>query len=143
MGMPIVDLDAIPQVALPFVNDDHREEGRLLNDLAAAVKEHRTGKVPVEAVLHRFEALLQHTQEHFGREEEAMRQAGFPPYPMHKGEHDRVIEELESEEAHFRETGDTGRLWTYVSEAVPAWFVAHIQSMDAVTAQFVVARRGS
>jgi len=28
MGMPIVDLDAIPQVALPFVNDDHREEGR-------------------------------------------------------------------------------------------------------------------
>jgi hemerythrin len=140
--MPIVDLEAIPQVVLPFINDDHREEGRLLNDLAEAVKGHRTGKVPVETVLHHFEALLQHTQEHFGREEEAMRQSGVPPYAMHKGEHDRVIDEMEAEEVHFRETGDTGRLWSYISEAVPVWFVAHIQSMDAVTAQFVVARRG-
>ena len=37
-----------------------------------------------------------------------MREVGFPPYPVHKGEHDRVIEEMESEETHFRETGDTG-----------------------------------
>ena len=72
-----------------------------------------------------------------------MREVGFPPYPMHKGEHDRVIEEMEAEATHFRETGDTGRLWSYVSEGIPAWFVPHIQSMDAVTAQFVVARRGS
>jgi hemerythrin len=140
--MLLVDLDAIPQVALPFVNDDHREEGRLLNELADAVKGHRTGAVPVETVLHRLEALFAHTQEHFAREEEAMREVGFPPYPVHKGEHDRVLEEMESEETHFRETGDTARLWKYVSEAVPTWFVGHIQSMDAVTAQFVVMRKG-
>jgi hemerythrin len=140
--MLLVDLDAIPQVALPFINDDHREEGRLLNELADAVKGHRTGAVPVETVLHRLEALFAHTQEHFAREEEAMREVGFPPYPVHKGEHDRVLEEMESEETHFRETGDTARLWKYVSEAVPTWFVGHIQSMDAVTAQFVVMRKG-
>ena len=109
--MPLVDLDAIPQVALPFINDDHREEGRLLNELADAVKAHRTGAVPVETVLHRLEALFAHTQEHFAREEAAMREVGFPPYPVHKGEHDRVLEEMESEETHFRETGDTARLW--------------------------------
>ena len=140
--MSIVDLAAIPQVALAFINDDHREEARLLNDLAEAVKGHKAGKIPVETVLHRFEALFAHTQEHFGREEEAMRQVGFPPYPVHKGEHDRVIEEMESEETHFRETGDTGRLWSYVAEAVPTWFVGHINSMDAVTAQFVSMRKG-
>ena len=140
--MLLVDLDAIPQVALPFINDDHREEGRLLNELADAVKGHRTGAVPVETVLHRLEALFAHTQEHFAREEAAMREVGFPPYPVHKGEHDRVLEEMESEETHFRETGDTARLWSYVSEAVPTWFVGHIQSMDAITAQFVVVRRG-
>lgn len=140
--MPLVDLDAIPQVALPFINHDHREEARLLNDLADAVNGHLAGRVPVETVLHRFEALFQHTQEHFGREEEAMQKAGFPPYPMHKGEHDRVLEEMESEEVHFRETGDTTRLKSYVTEGVPAWFIQHIQSMDAVTAQFVVMRQG-
>lgn len=141
--MPVVRLDAIPQVALPFMNDDHAVEARLLNELAGSVRDHRAGKAPVEAVLHAFEALLAHTQEHFGREEEAMRKVGFPPYPIHKGEHDRVLEELESEGTHFRETGDTGRLWKYVSEAVPAWFGAHIQSMDAITAQFVTMRGGA
>ena len=140
--VPHVALDAIPQVALPFMNDDHREEARLLNEAIDAAPAPREGKKPVEAVLHAFEALLQHTQEHFGREEEAMRQVGFPPYPMHKGEHDRVIDEMEAEETHFRETGDTGRLLAYLSEAVPAWFVSHIQSMDAVTAQAVTLRRG-
>ncbi len=140
--MPLGNLDAIPQVALPFINDDHREEARLLNDLADAVKGHRAGTVPVETVLHRLEALHEHTQAHFAREEEAMREAAFPPFPVHKGEHDRVLDEMESEETHFRETGDTARLWSYVSETVPAWFVGHIQSMDAVTAQFVAMRRG-
>ncbi len=130
----------IPQVSVPFMNDDHREEGHRLNELADAVKGHRLGKVPVETVLHRLEALFEHTQEHFAREEAAMQKAGFPPFPVHKAEHDRVLEEMESEETHFRETGDTARLWKYVSDTVPAWFVSHIQSMDQVTAGFIAAR---
>lgn len=135
--MSLVALDQIPQVAVSFMNDDHREEAQRLNDLTEALKGHRAGKVPVETVLHRFEGLLQHTQEHFAREEVAMQEAGFPPFPVHKAEHDRVIDEMESEETHFRETGDTARLWKYVVEAVPVWFVSHIQSMDAVTASFI------
>jgi hemerythrin len=140
--MALVDLEAIPQVALPFMNEDHREEARLLNELADAVKGHRSGKIPVETVLHRLEELYEHTREHFGREEEAMRKIAFPPYPIHKGEHDRVLEEMESEETHFRETGDTARLWGYVSEGVPAWFTNHILTMDSITAQFVTQMGG-
>jgi len=138
--MPLVALEKIPQVALTFMNDDHREEAQRLNDLAAAVKGHQGGKVPVETVLHRMEALYEHTQEHFAREEEAMQKARFPPFPMHKAEHDRVLEEMESEETHFRETGDTARLWKYVAEGVPAWFTSHIQSMDQATAAFISGR---
>lgn len=141
--MSVVRLDAIPQVVLPFMNEDHAVEARLLNELADAVKGHKGGTVPVETVLHAFEVLLTHTQEHFGREEEVMRKVGFPPFPIHKGEHDRVLEEMESEGTHFRETGDTARLWKYVAEGVPAWFGAHIQSMDAITAQFVKMRGGA
>jgi len=134
-------LGPIPQVALPFMNDDHREEARLLTDLAEAVDGHRAGKASVENVLHRLEALLEHTQEHFGREEDAMQRGGFPPFPIHKAEHDRVIEEMEAEEVHFRETGDTARLWKYATEVVPAWFVSHIETMDQMTASFLAARR--
>lgn len=139
--MPLVDLDRIPQVALPFINQDHHVEGDLLNRLHEALVAHRGGG-PAAPVLQAFEKLLAHTREHFGREEEAMRRAGFPPYPVHKEEHDRVLEEMEAEGQAFREKGDAARLGRYVGEAVPAWFVAHIQSMDAVTAQFVSMRGG-
>ena len=138
--MPLAALAHIPQVDLPFMNDDHREEARLLGELVEAVDGHRTGKISVEKVLGRLEALYEHTREHFGREEEAMEKERFPPYPVHKAEHDRVLEEMESEEIHFRETGDTARLWSYVAEAVPSWFVSHIESMDRVTAGFLSAR---
>ena len=139
--MALVDLDRIPQVALPFINQDHRVEADLLNRLHAALGAHRAGG-PAAPVLEAFEKLLAHTREHFGREEEAMRRAGFPPYPVHKEEHDRVLEEMEEEGRAFGEKGDRERLWRYVSEAVPSWFVSHIQSMDAITAQFVSMRGG-
>lgn len=138
----IVDVSRIPQVPLDFINQDHAEEGRLLNALAQVLHDHRRGGATVEAVLHAWEALFLHTRDHFGREEAAMQRTGFPPTPVHQAEHRRVLEELEAEGEHFRETGDTARLGRYVSEAVPAWFVSHIQTMDLVTAQWVSARGG-
>jgi len=139
--VPLVDLDRIPQVALPFVNQDHRVEGDLLNRLHEALQAHRQGG-PQAPVLPAFEKLLTHTREHFGREEAAMLRAAFPPYSVHKEEHDRVLEEMVAEGEAFREAGDVARLWRYVAEAVPGWFVAHILSMDTVTAQFVAMRGG-
>jgi hemerythrin len=138
--MPLVDVRHIPAVALSFMNDDHHLEACLLNDLADAIEHHRAGRAAPGAVVERFERLLAHTREHFAREELAMEEADFPPYPMHKAEHDRVLAEMEAEERAFQQRGDTARLWAYVSEAVPAWFVQHIQSMDLVTSRFVAAR---
>jgi hemerythrin len=139
--LPLVDLARIPQVALAFINQDHREEARLLNELARAIEAQRAGG-PREAVLEGLDRLFAHTREHFGREEAAMQRSGFPPYPVHKEEHDRVLEELAGEGQAFREKGDLERLWRYVSVEMPAWFLGHIQSMDHVTAQYVAMREG-
>jgi len=138
--MPLVDLDAIPQVPLDFINHDHREEARLLNDLAEALEAHRAGRTGPEPVVTRFEALFRHTEEHFGREDEAMRRSGFPPYQVHHGEHVRVLAELAEEGRTFGETGDVARLHAYVTQAVPAWFTNHILTMDTMTARFVASR---
>ena len=135
--MPLLDLDAIPQVELQFQNDDHREEGRLLNEVAAAISSLRDGRGSKEQVLSTLGALDRHTRDHFAREEDAMRRARFPPYAMHAGDHARVLAEMESEARAFAEKGDVERLWRYVSQAVPAWFVTHIQTMDLVTSRFV------
>ena len=140
--MPLVALDAIPQVPLDFINADHREEARLLNELDEALAEHRGGRAGPEKVVAAFEHLYQHTVEHFGREEEAMQRVGFPPYPVHKGEHERVLAEMRGEGKAFAEGKDAARLEAYVTRAVPAWFTNHILTMDQITATFVKMRGG-
>lgn len=140
--MPLVDLDAIPQVPIDFVNADHREEARLLNELGVAVEAFRAGETDLAAVVACFETLYEHTREHFSREERAMQATGFPPFLVHQGEHQRVLGELAEEGRVFDESGDAARLWRYVSEAVPAWFTNHILTMDLVTARYVAAHGG-
>ncbi len=137
--MPLVDVRRLPSVALSFMNDDHHLEGCLLNELADVLEQHRAGGAPAAAVLDALDALLAHTREHFGREEVAMEEAGFPAYPVHKAEHDRVLEELESEARAFRQRHDPARLSAFVS-GLPRWLHQHIQTMDLVTSHFVAAR---
>lgn len=62
--MPLVDLDAIPQVPLDFINADHREEGRLLNELADALDAFEAGHGDLAAVTARLTALRDHTAAH-------------------------------------------------------------------------------
>lgn len=138
--MALVDLESIPQVPLDFINQDHREEGRLLNELALALQAHREGRTGPEPVLACFEVLYRHTEAHFGREDDAMKESGFPPYQVHHGEHVRVLQELAEEGRAFGEGGDAARLHAYVTQAVPAWFVNHILTMDMMTARFVASR---
>jgi hemerythrin len=138
--MPLVDLDAIPQVALDFINADHREEGRLLNHLAEALDALEAGRGAPAAVTAHLKALRDHTAAHFGREDDAMRRTGFPAFPVHHAEHVRVLAELDDEVRRFVETGDAARLRAWVLGDVPAWFVNHIETMDLVTAQFVLNR---
>jgi hemerythrin len=138
--MPLVNLDAIPQVPLDFINADHREEGRLLNNLADALDALDTGRGSTAAVGERLAALRDHTAAHFGREEDAMRRTLFPAFPVHHAEHVRVLAELDDEVRRFAETGDAARLRAWVLGDVPAWFVNHIETMDLVTARFIASR---
>jgi hemerythrin len=136
----LVDLDAIPRVPLDFVNADHREEGRLLNEVAAAVDALESGTGSGGDVLARLAALREHTAAHFGREDDAMRRTGFPAFAVHHAEHVRVLAELDDEIRRYASTGDALRMRAWVLGDVPQWFVNHIATMDLVTARFVADR---
>jgi hemerythrin len=138
--MPLVDLDAIPEVPLDFVNADHREEGRLLNLVADAVQALETGAGSAPAVLDALAALRAHTAAHFSREDDAMRRTSFPAFPVHHSEHVRVLAELDDEIRRFAETKDAARMKAWVLGDVPQWFFNHIQTMDLVTARYVASR---
>jgi hemerythrin len=131
----IDDLTAIPQTALAFMNDDHAEEVRLLR---AAVDALRTGAGAV-AIGAAWAALVDHTRAHFAREEAAMREAAFPPAAVHQAEHERVLAEMAAQFAAYQQSGHSTTLLEYAAHAVPDWFLRHLQSMDYVTARFIVA----
>ena len=128
----------LPELPVPFMNEDHHREIALVNDLEEALAAHGRGEDGTFAVvLEKLSLLAVHTREHFLREEAAMRQARFPAYAVHKLEHDRVLAEMDREARRFREHGDAERLSRYLFDAMPAWFRAHVRTMDVVTAEFV------
>jgi hemerythrin-like metal-binding protein len=73
---------------------------------------------------------------HFKGEEVMMQEKNFPPYPFHKGEHDKVLSIMNDIFLKWKETNDIQVLKQYFIEELPQWLVQHIQSMDTVTAMF-------
>lgn len=135
--MRYVDPTQLPDLPIAFMNSDHAEEFRLLEELGRALEAHGHGSGSIAGILERLALLAVHTREHFLHEESVMREAGFPAYLPHKAEHDRVLAEMDAEAQAFRKGGEVMRLTRYLLEVVPRWFVAHTNSMDVVTAQFL------
>jgi hemerythrin len=125
----------IPKLALSFMNEDHRAELDLAEAAAAAAV---SGDRP--KLLESVGALANHTREHFAREEEVMRAVGFPAYPVHKAEHDRVLAELAEWSERLGKDGDSRRLLAHLDGLVRDWFPEHIATMDTVTAHFASGR---
>lgn len=127
-----------PQVALAFMNHDHAEFIELREQLLAALAK-EGNHAEVDALLDR---LLEHTRTHFGEEERLMREAQFPPYPMHKGEHDRVLAEMEARVTEWKQGNDAAALHGWLDKWVGNWFVNHVSTMDFMTARFITATQG-
>ncbi len=124
----------VPRLPVPFMNADHALEARLLGDVGRALSDHRRGEGALAAVLERLSIFAVHTREHFLREETLMRETHFPAYVAHKGEHDRILAEMNAEAQVFRDRGDADRLERYLFERLPARFASHLRTMDAAAA---------
>ena len=92
----------------------------------------------IEKVSTMMQELVEHTVAHFAGEEEMMREKMFPPYPVHKGEHDRALNELRVVAQNFEETKDTKALKNYIDAILSPWLIQHIETLDTVTAMFLV-----
>jgi hemerythrin len=122
-----------PQVALDFMNHDHAEFAKTREALLQLLTE---GAVP-EAVDSLLDKLVSHTQQHFADEEQAMQAGHFPPYPMHKMEHDRLLAEVSRRVNDWKQGRDARVLRSFLEFALAEWFVNHVGMMDFVTARFI------
>ncbi|MCV6590912.1 MAG: hemerythrin family protein [Marinobacterium sp.] len=134
---PLIDAAQIPAVALDFMNHDHSEAVALSNALYARLEHSTPDSNEIATIDHQLELLYQHNEEHFAREEQHMQEYGFPPYPIHKGEHDRVLAELREIIHYWKNSHDTQALRHYLKHTFVSWFQNHLMSMDRVTAMFV------
>lgn len=131
------NFESIPQVALDFMNRDHAEFALLrtkLLDLLAAT-------APVERIQGALGELVEHTRQHFAAEEQAMREASFPVYAVHKADHDGVLADMAMRAERWNQGRDNEALRVWLDREVGEWFLNHVSSMDFVTAKFIAGQR--
>lgn len=68
-----------------------------------------------------------------------MRATGFPPYGIHKHEHDRVLAWLDDLAGRIESGTDDASVRQAIEQEIPDWLIRHIQTMDAVTATWLAA----
>ena len=134
----LLDIDALPSVEMDFMNEVHQEDIEIINNLFEALLayEHAPDTVHAFKVSTLFETWYTHTISHFEGEELKMREMGFPPYMMHKGEHDRTLAHMKMLLDQWKQTHEVKPLKIYLIEELPHWLTSHILTMDTVTARF-------
>ena len=128
-----------PQVALDFMNRDHADFVVLRKQLLSLL----SAQAPDNEMDTRLDELLNHTRHHFAEEERLMQETGFPPYPMHKGEHDSVLTDMTAKVGNWKIARDKVALRDWLDRNVGDWFVDHVSSMDLVTARFIASQQQS
>ncbi|QSA97064.1 bacteriohemerythrin [Methylococcus sp. EFPC2] len=109
------------QVGHDLIDQDHAEFLDLLGRLDAE----SDAEFPAL-----FAQLCSHTEQHFERENQLMRQSAFPAEAEHKGEHQRVIGEFRQ----FKSRVDRGLIpfaRCFVRENLPGWLKLHVSTMDS------------
>jgi hemerythrin len=86
-----------------------------------------------------MDALVQHLREHFGQEDQWMRETEFPPRDCHIDEHAAVMKSVEEVRALLA-TGDTAEP-RRLAAALADWFPGHADYLDSALAQWMCKQR--
>lgn len=124
------------------MNDTHREEVELINRLGTLLEQAMQGQADDTAITNKLDEWVEHTYQHFDRENQLMEQFGFPAYPMHSGEHQRVLAQIEELQKQWLENKAVEPLADFIFHDWPRWFNLHVNTMDTITAQFLSQKMG-
>ena len=135
--LPIVDIAQIPIVDLEVMNQVHREEVALINRLGSLLLTGLKETPDIDAISQNLSEWIAHTKDHFEAENRMMEEHGFPPYPVHKGEHEQVLSRLEALQQQWSVSQELESLAQFVFVEWRDWFDTHVKTMDTVTASFL------
>ena len=109
---------------LDFMDDTHKE----FVDLLAL-----TETAEDDTLLDKFSALIDHTDDHFGREDRWMKDTQFSSSNCHSMQHNVVLQVMREGLRRGREENDL-KLVRELAHELGLWFPQHAQSMDAALA---------
>jgi hemerythrin len=129
----MITQEQLPMVAMSSMNDTHLEDIILFNRLSNVIAQR-----DIEATSQVLNELLEHTMEHFSGEEKMMLEKEFPPYSMHKSEHENALASMREEINFWNQKHDFNSIGHYANVTLPQWLIQHVSTLDTVTAQFLV-----
>lgn len=134
----LINKNDLPLVAEDFMNDVHYEDVDIINNLYEKLLNYIDSetKENKNIVIDAYQDWYDHTVSHFKGEEDKMIELNFPPYMMHKGEHEKCLEQMRQVLDYFIKNDDKEFLKSYLELDLINWLVNHIQTMDTVTAMF-------
>lgn len=134
----LIDKNNLPLVAEDFMNDVHFEDVDIINELYENILsyENEPNESNKDKLVSLYEEWFKHTINHFKGEEDKMIELKFPPYIVHKGEHDNCLRVMEELLINFKNNSDIDALKNYFERDLISWLINHIQTMDTVTAMF-------
>lgn len=134
----LINKQNMPVVAMDFMNKTHKEDIDIINnlfDLILLFENNSTQEIK-ESLNQKYEQWYEHTVNHFKTEEIKMQEERFPPYLVHKGEHDNALSHMHDIFLNWQTSEDINILKNYIQNELPAWLDNHIKTMDTVTAMF-------
>ncbi|MBR9868852.1 MAG: hemerythrin family protein [Oceanospirillales bacterium] len=136
--MTLLKREQIPVVGLDFMNHDHAAAAEQINQLDQLIQQtHKGDRESQQQIEPLLKEIYAHSKNHFAHEEAEMVRVNFPAYECHKGEHERVLEELAQILLQWQKNQNTDLLDDFLKTTLCHWLVNHISTMDNVTAMFV------
>jgi hemerythrin-like metal-binding protein len=112
------------------IDETHREFVDMVNAVSIASD---------DAMLAAVDALIAHTEEHFGQEQRWMAATDFPPTHCHLDEHAGVLEAMRETRNYVAEGKyNVGRV---LATELGTWFRSHAATMDTMLAQWLKSRQ--
>ncbi len=110
-------------LGLSFMDDTHQEFVDLLATVVNASD---------DALLPAWNTLIEHTDDHFGREDQWMKDTHFSSSNCHSTQHNVVLQVMREGYKHGQ-AGDLSMV-RQMADELGTWFPQHAQSMDAALA---------
>jgi hemerythrin len=121
-------------VGIAVLDEDHKRLLNLINQLQTAAHYHTSDSYEQEA----FDALVDYTRNHFQREEELMKQHGFPGLDAHHLQHQEMIAEMGKQVAAYQKDRDATIEGTI--RYLQNWLLNHINGTDKEYSEFLNAK---